>query len=126
MVVKEEMDKALGEFSKSCVTKEYVVNDVLDYGPFSTHMGQRGFSIGIYIALPSSTNNAWTNQIFKTVRQEYYVMTMVGLIGTVGGTLGLFVGLNFMDSGNSIINMIKKSAFCIFGRKAAKRDNFLT
>ena len=37
-------------------------------------------------------------------------MTEIGLIGTLGGTLGLFVGFTFMDSGSLILSMIKKGA----------------
>ena len=44
-------------------------------------------------------------------------MTAIGLMGTVGGTLGLFVGFTFMDSGSLSLRMIKKYAMYIFMRK---------
>ena len=40
-----------------------------------------------------------SNMILKLVRREYSVMNDIGLIGAVGGTLGLFVGLSFLDVG---------------------------
>ena len=33
---------------------------------------------------------------FKTVNVEYLEMTLMSLIGSVGGTLGMFVGFSFM------------------------------
>ena len=45
------------------------------------------------------------------------MMTDIGLIGTVGGTLGPIVGLTFMDSGSLSLRMIKKYAMYIFMKK---------
>ena len=106
--LKKKMGKDFGEFSKSCVTKEYLIDDVYNW-PFNG----TGFSFDYEITKPFSTNKVWTDQFLKTVRQENYTMTAIGLIGIVGGTLGLFVGFTFMDSGSLILRLIKKYA-CTF------------
>ena len=51
---------------------------------------------------------------FKTVRREYLLNNLISLIGTVGGTLGMFVGFSFIATsdwlmGKMILANIKSS-----------------
>ena len=40
---------------------------------------------------------------YQQVYQEYYVRDTLGLIGTAGGILGLFIGFSFYDAFNSLV-----------------------
>ena len=55
-------------------------------------------SIEYEIDLPTSTIATRTGQPFKTVYQEYFIWNANALVGTVGGTLGLFIGFSFHGS----------------------------
>ena len=37
------------------------------------------------------------------VQEEYIIYDMVATIGAIGGTLGLFVGLSFLECGSSLV-----------------------
>ena len=50
----------------------------------------------------------------RTLIQEYRIYDEVGLIGTVGGSLGLFLGFSFYDFISEILDHIWK--------KIAKQD----
>ena len=107
--------QSLGKSSKSCVTKEFLVDQIQDIETYkrdyflehlvSDDMEDNGF--GLFLQMDGFANNLWTGQVIKTVHREYFVMSNTGLIGTVGGTLGLFVGLSFTRCGAVIISMIK-------------------
>ena len=43
-----------------------------------------------------------------TVFQEYVVYDTIGMIGSVGGTLGMFIGFSFTGFISSIINGLSK------------------
>ena len=42
------------------------------------------------------------------IRQEYLVIDDIRLIGTVGGTMGLFIGFSFLDMLKKFMTMFKK------------------
>ena len=92
------------EASKPCVTMEYFVHNMEDAGRTSS---ETVFFMEYEISMAKSTNNIWTDKFVKTVGEEHYIMTDVGLIGTVGGTLGLFVGLSFLDMGTKVVTTIR-------------------
>ena len=129
-VVKEEMKKARGKSLKSCATKEFLVDQVKDIVPYqrkdhfpwyisdSSDMGNNGFGLLYQMSLPRSANNLWLGRLTKAVRTEYYVMSEIGLIGTVGGTLGLFVGWSFTGCGTVMMRMIKN---CLSGMRMVRR-----
>ena len=74
--------------------------------------------------MPDSTGELWTDQFYKTVYQEYYIMTEIGLTGTVGGTLGLFVGLSVMGSTTWIMGIIENALSGImWGKRLRKRKH---
>ena len=39
----------------------------------------------------------WTHRLVKTVNKEFYIENGFGLFGTIGGTLGIFVGITLLD-----------------------------
>ena len=64
------------------------------------------FSLELDLMSPRSENDhLWTDSITKTVKKEYYIMTQSGMIEVVGGTLGLFVGLSFIDLSLTMVNL---------------------
>ena len=54
-------------------------------------------------ASPSSTNSHRYQVPFKVVKTEYEVFPFISLIGVVGGTLGMFVGISFMGIAELLI-----------------------
>ena len=46
-----------------------------------------------------------------TVHEEYYIFDSIGMIASVGGTLGMFIGFSFSNVINFILNAIKKLFF---------------
>ena len=50
------------------------------------------------------------------VHEEYLIYDMIGLIGSVGGTLGIFIGFSFTCVVTSLINFLKKLS-CLNNRK---------
>ena len=44
---------------------------------------------------------------YKTVKMEYLINTLVSLIGTVGGTLGMFIGFSFIGTSDWLWSNIK-------------------
>ena len=42
------------------------------------------------------------------VNQEYLVYDSIGMIGSVGGTLGMFLGFSFLDITYSLINFVQE------------------
>ena len=48
-----------------------------------------------------------------TVQEEYKVYDFNGILGTVGGSLGLFVGFSFLDCMLFTLRNIKKSCWGI-------------
>ena len=57
---------------------------------------------------PKLTNRDWSIYIDKTVNQEYYIMDSKAFVGIIGGTMGLFGGLSFMDINSGIVDLIVK------------------
>ena len=116
------MQKDLGKFSKSCVAKEFHIDKVHKDGPYVGPDGQdsSGFGLNIKFSISESTNNMWTDRFTKTVTQEYYIKTGIEVIGTVGGTLGLFVGLSFLDSGSFLVMIIQNGLSKLVGKKRKK------
>ena len=43
-----------------------------------------------------------------TVSEEYYIMSMVSMVGSIGGTLGLFIGLSFTRTLRSLFRHIRE------------------
>ena len=69
--------------------------------------GKRKSLIG-YVSNPKFV---WIDHYFLSeyiqVYQEYLVYDIDGMIGSIGGTLGLFIGLSFLSIFNEFINVCK-------------------
>ena len=68
----------------------------------------------IQIMTPRFANKEWSKSVAKTINQEYYIMDGKAFVGIIGGTLGLFVGLSFMDINNLAVDLIIKLIACKF------------
>ena len=55
------------------------------------------FELGLADEIPNTFNMWFTMQGNKEIHREYLVYDPLDFIGTVGGTLGLFVGFSFYD-----------------------------
>ena len=94
------MLESVGDSSKSCKVEGFFFEDQYE-GEVET---QHQFQVRFEISAPTSTVHIQTSKVLKTMRKEYYVMTDIGLIGALGGTFGLFVGLSFLDVGIKTID----------------------
>ena len=65
-----------------------------------------------------TTSNSWTDKPSKTIVTQFYIRTWNLLIGTVGGTLGLFVGLSFLGVGTWLMESLTYLASCRKSRKS--------
>ena len=109
-LTKKQMDQdSPKKMSKTCKTKVFSIKHKI-IGWTDSHMELR-----YTFAVRNTDSSTWTDRPSKTVVKEFYITTMNGVIGTVGGTLGLFVGLSFLgvgtwllDSLTYIISVIKR------------------
>ena len=54
-------------------------------------------SVGYKFVIPEVNRDLRSEKPFKTVKTEYWIISGVSLIGSIGGTLGLFVSFSFID-----------------------------
>ena len=106
---------------KLCHKKEYKVrlsNTELEY-----HEPSIKFAFRYNFELPESNLNVRSEKPYKIVRKEYWIVSGMDLVGTVGGTLGLFVGFSFMDTINWFISNIFTTFWTWMRRKWLMRQN---
>ena len=89
---------------KLCHKKEYKVK--LSNYELEHHLPSIKFAFRYNFELPESNLNVRSEKPFKIVRKEYWIVSGMDLVGSVGGTLGLFVGFSFMDTINWFISKI--------------------
>ena len=109
-IVQEEME----DFQlKECIFKDYGVKELVElknhptYGKLSPT--EIGFTVSFLIA---ENSKPWYNKFTKTVHEEYLQTSWISLVGTVGGTLGLFVGISFLELGSWV-----QSKLCALARR---------
>lgn len=100
--VTNEILETADDSSKTCHVKGYFVEDHYDY-PDTNYQ----YHLVMDFFVPS-TIHIQTSTVLKLVHEEYYIMNEIGLIGAIGGTLGLFIGLSFLDVSFKSIDWIKK------------------
>ena len=61
---------------------------------------------------PQSTRDARSNQLYKKVFTETYVMSGVSLLGNAGGILGMFVGFSFIGIYETLAAVWAKVSGC--------------
>ena len=79
--------------------------------------------VGLSVNLPDveTATNVWTTAyLVKTLTREYYIMPFGNLIGTVGGTLGLFIGVSFWDLGSALSNFARAGLLRLVTPKTRK------
>ena len=87
---------------KSCTITEYIANTLNKY-PIT-------FLKAWKLPLPTNNSLALSYTFGKKemdVKQEYLIYDIITMIGSVGGTLGLFIGFSFLTCISSIIKKMK-------------------
>ena len=103
-----------GDF-KSCTIKEFRTKN---WAVSNHYEGDHSLSLIYKFTVPVTTSNSWTDKPSKTIVTQFYITTWNSLIGTVGGTLGLFVGLSFLGVGTWLMESLTYLASCRKSRKS--------
>ena len=90
---------------KSCTVKEFKASQVKTVG---VNKETNQFTVEYGFELPESNSNLRSHKPFKTVKTEYLITTWISLIGTVGGTLGMFVGFSIIGTSQWFFTSVKK------------------
>ena len=69
-----------------------------------------------------SLNRGWSDSVQKTIHQEYYIMDGITFVGITGGTMGLFVGLSFIDINSGILDLL--AMLITYMLKNSKKNQF--
>ena len=72
-----------------CIVKEYKFQPIKGY--------DKKFVLRYYFGQPYASRNIRSWKPVKTIKTEYLYVTMKSLIGSIGGTIGMFVGFSFVD-----------------------------
>ena len=98
-----------------------------EYASQKNHTSTKDQNLLLHIRIkpPKLTNRDWSIYIDKTVNQEYYIMDGITFVGIIGGTMGLFVGLSFMDINSRIVKLIFKVLEVITQKKAKSQSNVI-
>ena len=95
------MDKYVNKYKcpKPCSILEY--SGKLDYwAPKYDHYQQYNDTITIHLRFQSPE--------VITIYEEYLIYDFNGMLGSIGGTLGLFVGFSFSSAIELFINLLKR------------------
>ena len=105
---------SIDDREKACHIKEYVVESLkITEKKFKNN--KQGLTVSFNFKAPTFSRVGWTSQLYKTVYEEYRLVNEITLTGVVGGTIGMFVGLSFMDLASGIMNSVYKT--CIYFSK---------
>ena len=84
---------------KLCSVTEYKLRDEsLDKSLDDLGIGDSTFIIDYGFSPPDATKALRNDFPYKTVHEEYLILDKMTMIGSVGGTLGLFTGLSFFGA----------------------------
>ena len=64
----------------------------------------KSFGFKYKFVMPKGSEILRFNKPFKFVKEEYLVTTGSSLVGNIGGTLGMFVGISFLGTLEWIID----------------------
>ena len=90
---------------KTCNTEEY--NLVLRQRDFGTKEGAQ-FIVEYSFDPPRDTRDSRTTNPYKTIKKEHFTMSSMSLLGSVGGTLGMFVGFSFIGLSETLMNGLER------------------
>ena len=93
---------------KLCEVQEYKITG--DSGLTDQSEWLNGYWFNIRIEPPVSSRSRGGNSPNKKLFKEYYVLDLLQLIGTIGGTLGLMIGFSFIGWISWISNYLTKLA----------------
>ena len=65
-------------------------------------------AFGYKFKVPNSMRDHRSDEPFKTVKTEYLIVSLMSLVGNVGGTLGLFIGFSFATTFELIMDVLQK------------------
>ena len=68
----------------------------------------------------STTETTDSKAPYKIVKQEYLVNSWISLVGTIGGTLGMFVGFSLIGTFEWVNSFVRKSIFAWLKRRVQK------
>lgn len=97
---------------KLCIVKEFkanlagIITTPKQFGP-GTHVIRYRFKEIL------STKDLNSNKLHKIVYIEYKIIDLISLIGTLGGTLSMFVGFSFLDAYEFILKMTPRGVSLI-------------
>lgn len=117
-IIKREMVENYSSSDQTlqyCNIKEYIITETETNPRITEGWGERirlEFEFEV-----SRQSRVWSDGFVKSFHKEYFVMTMIGLIGTIGGTLGIFVGFSFLDSGSLVLTSAKKAYRVMIDRR---------
>ena len=115
--LRESQDK---HCKKTCAVKDYQAK-VSEIGflsdPAVVTEPFNGYAIRYYFDLHKSTKALRSEKPFKTVKKEYYTMSLISLKGNVGGTLGMFIGFSFFGASEWILPILLKLILRIKGKE---------
>ena len=57
---------------------------------------------------PRDTRDSRTTNPYKTIKKEHFTMSSMSLLGSVGGTLGMFVGFSFIGLSETLMNGLER------------------
>ena len=90
----KELLEILDKCSKACTTFEYSGTIVTHPEVFNN---SRSTGLGFW----------FNGENEMALSEEYLIYEITGVIGSIGGTLGLFIGFSFLDISTKLINIFK-------------------
>ena len=92
----KELLEILDKCSKACTTFEYSGTIVTHPEVFNN---SRSTGLGFW----------FNGENEMAVSEEYLIYEITGVIGSIGGTLGLFIGFSFFDMSTKLINIFQNN-----------------
>ena len=86
---------------KSCTIMEYKFVELNEW-----MRDKNGIEFVFLFKTARLLNRGWSDSVLKTIHQEYFIMNEKEFVGLIGGTMGLFVGLSFMDINIGIVDLV--------------------
>ena len=117
-VIYDQYNAMEGHCTKSCRVKEFKFGTKKK---FRNQWSKEPLVFEYRFGSPHSTNDHRSRIPVKKVRIEYPLITFISVVGTVGGTLGMFVGISFMGIAEVLVSFLMKIRECL--RYCKKTNN---
>ena len=96
------MDIIQNNIFKSCKNIEYEVDAA---SGVKKAIDKSKIALRFKLQVSRSQSRVWQRIPKKTILEEYFIMDEISFVGLIGGTLGLFVGLSFLDLASQAIEV---------------------